>query len=144
MASPLWGDDFNKLPPLIDEGQSDTASLDNAAELLRLSGYSPAHALSILIPAAWQKDGLMPPPLADFYSYHAPMMEPWDGPAEVVFSDGEQIAAVLDRNGLRPGRYWLTDDDEIVMASEAGVLDIPDEKIVKKWFIEPGKCCWWI
>ena len=139
MASPLWGDDFNKLPPLIDEGQSDTASLDNAAELLRLSGYSPAHALSILIPAAWQKDGLMPPPLADFYSYHAPMMEPWDGPAEVVFSDGEQIAAVLDRNGLRPGRYWLTDDDEIVMASEAGVLDIPDEKIVKKWFIEPGK-----
>ena len=139
MHSPLWGADFRRLAPLIDEGQSDTASLDNAAELLRLSGYSPAHALSVLIPEAWQRDRLMAPPRRAFYSYHAPMMEPWDGPAEVVFSDGAQIAAVLDRNGLRPGRYCLTDDDMIVMASEAGTLDIPDSRIVGKWFIEPGK-----
>ncbi|MGI9306561.1 MAG: glutamate synthase large subunit [Gammaproteobacteria bacterium] len=139
MHSPLWGDNFDKLLPLIDEGQSDTASLDNAVELLRLSGYSPAHALSVLIPEAWQQDRLMDAARRDFYAYHAPMMEPWDGPAEVVFSDGEQIAAVLDRNGLRPGRYWLTDDGCIIMASEAGVLDIPDEKITGKWFIEPGK-----
>ncbi len=139
MRPPVWGGDFGKLSPLIAEGQSDTASLDNAAELLRLSGYSPAHALSVLIPEAWQQDRLMNAARRDFYSYHAPMMEPWDGPAEVVFSDGEQIAAVLDRNGLRPGRYWLTDDDFIIMASEAGVLDIPDEKITAKWFIEPGK-----
>ena len=139
MHSPLWGEDLDKLMPLIAEGQSDTASLDNAAELLRLSGYSPAHALSVLIPESWQQDRLMSAARRGFYSYHAPMMEPWDGPAEVVFSDGEQIAAVLDRNGLRPGRYWLTDDDFIVMASESGVLDIPDNKILGKWFIEPGK-----
>ncbi len=139
MYSPLWGDDFAKLLPLIDEGQSDTASLDNAVELLRLSGYSPAHALAALIPEAWQKDGLMNPVRRDFYAHHASMMEPWDGPAEVVFSDGEQIAAVLDRNGLRPGRYWLTDDNLIIMASESGVLDIPDNKIREKWFIQPGK-----
>ena len=139
MQSPLWGRDFDKLMPLIDEGQSDTASLDNAAELLRLSGYSPAHALSALIPEAWQQDRLMDPARRAFYACLAPMMEPWDGPAEVVFSDGEQIAAVLDRNGLRPGRYSISDDNVIVMASEAGVLDIPDGRISQKWFIEPGK-----
>ena len=139
MDSPLWGEDLQKIVPPVAEGQSDTASLDNAAELLRLSGYSPAHALSVLIPEAWQQDRLMTPARRNFYAYHAPMLEPWDGPAEVVFSDGEQIAAVLDRNGLRPGRYWLTDDDCIIMASETGALDIPDERIVGKWFIEPGK-----
>ncbi len=139
MNPPLWGGDFSKLAPLIDEGQSDTASLDNAVELLRLSGYSPAHALSVLIPEAWQQDRLMDPARRAFYACHAPMMEPWDGPAEVVFSDGMQIAAVLDRNGLRPGRYCLTDDGRIVMASEAGALDIPDSRITEKWFIEPGK-----
>ena len=137
--STIWGGDSAKLAPLADENQSDTASLDNAVELLRLSGYSPAHALSVLIPEAWQQDRLMDPARRAFYAYHAPMMEPWDGPAEVVFSDGVQIAAVLDRNGLRPGRYCLTKDERIVMASEAGALDIPDSEITGKWFIEPGK-----
>ena len=139
MHSPLWGDNFHKLLPLIDEKQSDTASLDNAVELLRLSGYSPAHALSALIPEAWQKNNLMERDLFDFYAYYAPLMEPWDGPAEVVFSDGEQIAAILDRNGLRPGRYWLTKDGMIIMGSEAGLLNIADENITHKGLIEPGK-----
>ena len=139
LHSSVFGDDAEKITPLIIPGQSDTASLDNAVELLCLAGYSPAHALATLIPEAWQGDKNMTAARRDFYAYHAPFMEPWDGPAEVVFSNGRQIAAILDRNGLRPGRYWLTDDDLIVMASEAGVLDIPDERIRHKWFIEPGK-----
>lgn len=139
MQAGMWGDDIEKIMPLIDEGQSDTASLDNAAEFLCLSGYSPAHALAVLVPEAWQQDGLMESERRDFYAYHAPMMEPWDGPAEVVFSDGRQVAAVLDRNGLRPGRCWVADDGLVVMSSEAGVLDIPDSEIKGKRFVEPGK-----
>ena len=139
LYSPLFGDDLEKVWPLTEYGQSDTASLDNAVELLCLAGYSPARALAVLIPEAWQNNPALPPPLADFYRYHAPMMEPWDGPAGVIFTDGRQIGAILDRNGLRPGRYWLTDDGLIVMSSEAGVLDIPDARIKRKWRIQPGK-----
>ena len=138
-SSPLFGDDIAKLKPFTEHRQSDTAALDNIIELLCLSGYSPAQALATLIPEAWQKDELMPAKCRDFYRYKAPMMEPWDGPAEVVFSNGLQVGAVLDRNGLRPGRYWLTDDGLVVMASEAGVLDIAEEKIIRKWRIQPGK-----
>ena len=139
LSSPLFGDELEKLWPLIQDGQSDTAVLDNAVELLCLSGYSPAHALAVLLPEAWQNHALMPPALKDFYRYHAAMMEPWDGPAEVVFTNGQQIGAILDRNGLRPGRYWLTEDDRIIMASEAGVLAVDDAAIRRKWRIQPGK-----
>ena len=138
-SSPLFGDDITKLRPFTEHGQSDTATLDNIVELLCLSGYSPAQALATLMPEAWQKDELMPASRRDFYRYLAPMMEPWDGPAEVVFSDGRQVGAILDRNGLRPGRYWLTDDGLVIMSSEAGVLDIADDKIIRKWRIQPGK-----
>lgn len=139
LSSPAFGGDLEKLWPLIDDGQSDTATLDNVAELLMLSGYSPARAMAVLIPEAWQQHQSMPPRLREFYRYHAPMMEPWDGPAGVVFTNGVQIGAILDRNGLRPGRYWLTRDNWIIMASEAGVLDIADSQIVRKWRIQPGK-----
>ena len=139
LSSPHFGADLEKLWPLIEDGQSDTATLDNVAELLMLAGYSPARAMAVLIPEAWQQHKTMPPKLREFYRYHAPIMEPWDGPAGVVFTNGEQIGAILDRNGLRPGRYWLTQDNWIVMASEAGVLDIADADIKCKWRIQPGK-----
>ena len=139
LSSPLFGEELEKLWPLMEHGQSDTATLDNAVELLCLGGYTPAHALATLVPEAWQNHPAMPPELAGFYRYHAAMMEPWDGPAEVVFTNGRQIGAVLDRNGLRPGRYWLTDDDRIIMASEAGVLTVADDAIRRKWRIQPGK-----
>ena len=139
MFSPVFGDELEKIWPLLQHGQSDTATLDNAVELLCLAGYSPAHALAVLIPEAWQNNPSLPAELVDFYRYHEPMMEAWDGPAEVVFTNGKQIGAVLDRNGLRPGRYWLTDDNLIIMASEAGVLNIPDSRIKRKWRIQPGK-----
>lgn len=139
IESPLLGDDLEKIWPLIREGQSDTASLDNALELLLMSGYSLPHALSVLIPEAWESNQQLSPQLRDFYSYHAPMMEPWDGPAGVVFTNGKQIGAVLDRNGLRPGRYWLTDDDRFIFASESGVLAVADNRILSKWRVQPGR-----
>ena len=139
LRSDLWGDDLRAATPVVEEGQSDTASLDNAVEFLRLSGYSLARTMAILIPEAWQNRADMPPALRDFYRHHAAMMEPWDGPAGVVFTDGLQIGATLDRNGLRPGRYWITRDGLVVMASEAGVLRIPDSEIVEKWRLEPGR-----
>ena len=138
-SSPLLGDDLQKLWPLIYPGQSDSASFDNALELLVMSGYSLAHAMMMMIPEAWESHTLMDPRRRAFYEYHAAMMEPWDGPAAVAFTDGRQIGATLDRNGLRPARYLVTDDDHVVMASESGVLPIPDEKIVKKWRLQPGK-----
>jgi len=137
--SPLLGDDLQKLWPLIYPGQSDSASFDNALELLVMSGYSLAHAMMMMIPEAWESHTLMDPKRRAFYEYHAAMMEPWDGPAAVAFTDGRQIGATLDRNGLRPARYLVTDDDYVVMASESGVLPIPDAKIVKKWRLQPGK-----
>ena len=139
MKSKLFGDDLDKLWPLIPEGQSDTASFDNALELLVQGGYSLAHAMMLLIPEAWAGNKLMDEERRSFYEYHAALMEPWDGPAAVAFTDGRQIGATLDRNGLRPARWLLTDDDLVVMASEIGVLDIPPEKIVKQWRLQPGK-----
>ena len=139
MSSAVLGDDLEKLWPLIDEGQSDSACFDNALELLVAGGYSMAHAMMLLIPEAWAGNPLMDDKRHAFYEYNAALMEPWDGPAAVAFTDGRQIGATLDRNGLRPARYLITDDDLVVMASEMGVLDIPQEKIIKKWRLQPGK-----
>ena len=139
MESPLLGADLDKMWPLIPHGQSDTACLDNALELLVAGGYSLAHAMMMLIPEAWAGNPLMGAQRRAFYEYHAALMEPWDGPAAMAFTDGRQIGATLDRNGLRPARFIVTDDDYIVMASEVGVLDIPESKVVKKWRLQPGK-----
>jgi glutamate synthase (NADPH/NADH) large chain len=139
MASEVLGDDLAKIWPLIPEGQSDSACFDNALELLVAGGYSLAHAMMMLIPEAWSGNPLMDKDRRAFYEYHAALMEPWDGPAAVAFTDGRQIGATLDRNGLRPARYLVTDDDLVVMGSEMGVLQIPEEKIVKKWRLQPGK-----
>jgi glutamate synthase domain-containing protein 2/glutamate synthase domain-containing protein 1/glutamate synthase domain-containing protein 3 len=139
IASPILGEDLKKIWPLIYPGQSDSASFDNALELLVMGGYSLAHAMMLLIPEAWEKHTLMDASRRAFYEYHAAMMEPWDGPAAVAFTDGRQIGATLDRNGLRPARYLVTDDDMVVMASECGVLPVAEEKIVKKWRLQPGK-----
>jgi len=139
MKSDLLGDDLAKLWPLIPEGQSDSACFDNALELLVAGGYSLAHAMMMLVPEAWAGNPLMDESRRAFYEYHAALMEPWDGPAAVCFTDGRQIGATLDRNGLRPARYYITEDDMVVMASEMGVL-VPDEaKVVKKWRLQPGK-----
>jgi len=139
MASKALGADLDKLWPLIVAGQSDSASFDNALELLIMGGYSMAHAMMMLIPEAWSANPLMDDDRRAFYEFHAPVMEPWDGPAAVAFTDGRQIGATLDRNGLRPARYLVTDDDIVLMASEMGVLTFPEEKIVKKWRLQPGK-----
>ena len=139
MASEIFGEDLEKVWPLIPEGQSDSACFDNALELLVQGGYSLSHAMMMLIPEAWFGNPLMDEKRRAFYEYHAALMEPWDGPAAVAFTDGRQIGATLDRNGLRPARYLITDDDMVVMASEMGVLDIPEEKIIKKWRLQPGK-----
>jgi glutamate synthase (NADPH/NADH) large chain len=139
MASDVLGEDLEKIWPLIPEGQSDSACFDNALELLVAGGYSLAQAMMMLIPEAWGGNKLMDKQRRAFYEFHAALMEPWDGPAAVAFTDGRQIGATLDRNGLRPARYLITEDDLVVMASEMGVLDIPEEKIVKKWRLQPGK-----
>jgi glutamate synthase (NADPH/NADH) large chain len=139
MESELLGPDLDKMWPLIPHGQSDTACVDNALEILMAGGYSLAHAMMMLIPEAWSGNPLMDLKRKAFYEYHAALMEPWDGPADIAFTDGRQIGATLDRNGLRPARFLVTDDDHVVMASEAGVLPIPEEKIVRKWRLQPGK-----
>ena len=139
LASDLFGDDLEKLWPLIEEGQSDTACFDNALELLVMGGYSPAHAMMMLIPEAWAGNPLMDEQRRAFYEYNAALMEPWDGPAAVAFTNGRQIGATLDRNGLRPARYYVTSDDRVVMASEMGVLPAAEEKIIEKWRLQPGK-----
>ncbi len=137
--SDLIGSDLEKCWPIIAEGQSDSASFDNALELLIQGGYSLAHAMMLLIPEAWHDNQFMGPGRKAFYEYYAALMEPWDGPAAVCFTDGRQIGATLDRNGLRPARYLVTDDDYVIMGSEMGVLSIPEEKIVTKWRLQPGK-----
>jgi len=139
IASQVLGDDLRKLFPLIYEGQSDSASFDNALELLVMGGYPLSHAMMMMIPEAWAGNPLMDEDRRAFYEYHAALMEPWDGPAAMAFTDGRQIGATLDRNGLRPARFVVTDDDYIVMASEVGVLDIPEKRIVKKWRLQPGR-----
>ncbi|HYD94255.1 MAG TPA: glutamate synthase-related protein [Noviherbaspirillum sp.] len=139
MKSAVLGDDLKKLFPLIYEGQSDTACFDNALELLVMAGYPVAQAMMMMIPEAWENHTLMDDNRRAFYEYHAAMMEPWDGPAAMAFTDGRHIGGTLDRNGLRPARYIVTDDDLVVMASESGVLPIPESKIIKKWRLQPGK-----
>jgi len=139
ISSPILGKDLEKLWPLIYEGQSDSASFDNALELLVMGGYSVAHAMMMMIPEAWENHTLMDPARRAFYEYHAAMMEPWDGPASIAFTDGRLIGATLDRNGLRPSRYIVTDDHLVIMGSECGCLPVPEERIVKKWRLQPGK-----
>ncbi|ARJ65358.1 glutamate synthase subunit alpha [Magnetospirillum sp. ME-1] len=139
MESKVLGDDLAKLWPLIPEGQSDSACFDNALELLVMGGYPLAHAMMMLVPEAWSGNPLMDEKRKAFYEYHAALMEPWDGPAAVCFTDGRQIGATLDRNGLRPARYLVTKDDKFMMASEMGVLPIAEERIKKKWRLQPGK-----
>jgi glutamate synthase (NADPH/NADH) large chain len=139
LESALLGPDLDKMWPIIPHGQSDTACLDNALELLVAGGYPLAHAVMMLIPEAWAGNPLMDAKRRAFYEYHAALMEPWDGPAAIAFTDGRQIGATLDRNGLRPARFIVTDDDHVIMASEAGVLPVPEEKITRKWRLQPGK-----
>ncbi len=139
VSSPLFGPDIEKLWPISYEGQSDTACFDNALEFLVQGGYSLAHAAMMLIPEAWSGNPLMDAKRRAFYEYHACLMEPWDGPAAMAFTDGKQIGATLDRNGLRPARYFVTDDGLVVMASETGVLPIDEKTIVEKWRLQPGK-----
>ncbi|RUS66950.1 Ferredoxin-dependent glutamate synthase 1 [Saezia sanguinis] len=140
MSSPVLGADLQKLYPISFFGQSDTATLDNALELLVAAGYPLSQAIMMMIPEPWEQHTLMDERRRAFYEYHAAMLEPWDGPASIVFTDGRQIGATLDRNGLRPSRYLITDDNLVVMASEAGVLPmIADSKIVRKWRLQPGK-----
>ncbi len=137
--SELFGNDISKLWPISYEGQSDTACFDNALEFLWQGGYSLPHAMMMLIPEAWAGNRLMDDDRRAFYEYHAALMEPWDGPAAVAFTDGRRIGATLDRNGLRPARYIVTDDDRVILASEAGVLPVEEKHIVKKWRLQPGK-----
>src|SRR5215468_2034408 len=139
VSSELFGDDIEKLWPISYEGQSDTACFDNALEFLVQGGYSLAHAMMMMIPEAWAGNPLMDEERRSFYEYHAALMEPWDGPAAIAFTDGCQIGATLDRNGLRPARYLVTRDDRILMASEMGVLPIAEKDIVTKWRLQPGK-----
>jgi len=139
VASDLFGDDISKIWPVSYEGQSDTACFDNALEFLVRGGYSLPHAAMMLIPEAWAGNELMDETRRSFYEYHAALMEPWDGPASMCLSDGRQIVATLDRNGLRPARYCVTRDGLVVLSSESGTLDIPQEDIVEKWRLQPGK-----
>ncbi|MGY4380056.1 glutamate synthase domain-containing protein 1 [Bradyrhizobium sp. i1.3.6] len=139
VSSELYGKDINRLWPISYEGQSDTACFDNALEFLVQGGYSLPHAVMMMIPEAWAGNPLMDEKRRAFYEYHAALMEPWDGPAAIAFTDGRQIGATLDRNGLRPARYLVTKDDRIVMASEMGVLTIPEDQIITKWRLQPGK-----
>jgi glutamate synthase (NADPH/NADH) large chain len=139
VSSPLWNNDISKLWPISYEGQSDTACFDNALEFLTMGGYSLAHAAMMLIPEAWAGNPLMDSKRRAFYEYHACLMEPWDGPAAMAFTDGLQIGATLDRNGLRPARYLVTRDDVVIMSSESGVLPVAESNIAKKWRLQPGK-----
>ena len=139
MSSPIFGDDMQKLWPISHEGQSDSACFDNALELLYQGGYSLPQAMMMMIPEAWAGNPLMDDTLRAFYEYNAALMEPWDGPAAIAFTDGKVIGATLDRNGLRPARYLETKDGYVLLASEMGVLDIPEENIARKWRLQPGK-----
>ena len=139
MSSPVLGADLQKLYPISFAHQSDTATFDNCLELLTMAGYPISQAVMMMIPEPWEQHTTMDPRRRAFYEYHAAMLEPWDGPASIVFTDGRQIGATLDRNGLRPSRYCITDDDLVIMGSESGVLPVPENKIVRKWRLQPGK-----
>ena len=140
VSSELFGDDLQKLWPVSYEGQSDTACFDNALEFLTMGGYSLSHAAMMLIPEAWAGNPLMDSNRRAFYEYHAALMEPWDGPAAVAFTDGRQIGATLDRNGLRPARYFVTKDGMVIMASEAGVLPTPEKRLSKSGGFNQVRC----
>ena len=137
--SPLFGDDIHKLAPICNPQASDTASFDNCLELLVMTGRELAHSMLMMIPEAWDQHETMPQEKKDFYEFHSCMMEPWDGPAMMLATDGKDVCAVLDRNGLRPFRYTLTHDDKLVMASETGVLDLPAADIKEKGRLQPGR-----
>ena len=139
MSSPVLGEDLHKLYPISFADQSDTATFDNCLELLTMSGYPISQAVMMMIPEPWEQHTTMDQRRRAFYEYHAAMLEPWDGPASIVFTDGRQIGATLDRNGLRPSRYCITDEDLVIMGSESGVLPVPESKIVRKWRLQPGK-----
>ncbi len=139
LSSHVFGDDFKKLLPIIAPGGSDSASLDNAVELLTLSGRSLPHVMAMLIPEAWDADSTMRPEKKAFYEYHASLMEPWDGPAAIAFTDGRSIGATLDRNGLRPARYLVTHDGLVILGSETGVLPVKPEEVKFKGRLQPGK-----
>ncbi|MEY3486342.1 MAG: hypothetical protein RL075_347, partial [Pseudomonadota bacterium] len=139
MSSPVLGPDLQKLYPISFADQSDTATFDNCLELLTMAGYPISQAVMMMIPEPWEQHTTMDERRRAFYEYHAAMLEPWDGPASIVFTDGRQIGATLDRNGLRPSRYCVTDDDLVIMASESGVLPVPEHKIIRKWRLQPGK-----
>ena len=138
-GSPLFGEDMSKVPPVMSSGDSDTASFDNALELLLMTGRELDHAMLMMIPEAWNQHETMPQIKKDFYEYHSALMEPWDGPAMIVSSDGRNICALLDRNGLRPFRYLVTTGDKLVMASETGVLDVPPAEVKLKGRLQPGR-----
>jgi len=139
LKSEVFGDELSKLFPILTESGSDTATFDNCLQFLTLNGRSLAHSVLMMIPEAWQNNPKMDEDLRAFYEYHACLMEPWDGPASIVFTNGIQVGAVLDRNGLRPSRYYVTKDDLVIMSSEVGVLPIPPQDVVKKWRLQPGK-----
>ena len=139
MHNPVWDRDIDKVFPVVDVSGSDSAMLDNTLEFLVMSGMELPLAVMICIPEPWMNNENISRAKRDLYQYYAVMMEPWDGPASILFSDGDQVGAVLDRNGLRPSRYYVTDDDQLVLSSEVGVLEIEPEHIVKKSRLEPGK-----
>src|SRR2546426_8325050 len=139
LASALFGDDLQKLFPIIQEDGSDSAKFDNCLEFLTLSGRSLPHAMKMMIPEPWENHESMNEEKRAFYEYHSSLMEPWDGPASIAFTDGICVGAVLDRNGLRPSRYYVTKDDLVIMASEVGVLDVPPERVLEKRRLQPGR-----
>ncbi len=139
LQSPLWGDDMAKVLPIIDQTGSDSAMFDNCLEFLELSGRSLPHVMMMMIPEPWSNHDSMDAQKRAFYEYHSTLMEPWDGPASIAFTDGTVVGAVLDRNGLRPSRYYVTKDDLVIMASEVGVLDVPPENVLEKRRLEPGR-----
>jgi glutamate synthase domain-containing protein 2/glutamate synthase domain-containing protein 1/glutamate synthase domain-containing protein 3 len=139
LRSEVFGDELPKMFPILTESGSDSATLDNALQFLAVNGRSLPHAVLMLIPEAWQNNPSMDPDLRAFYEYHACMMEPWDGPASISFTNGYMIGAVLDRNGLRPSRIYITKDDLVIMASEVGVLPVEPERVARKWRLQPGK-----
>ncbi len=139
LASKLFGDDLPKVFPIIQEDGSDSAKFDNCLEFLALSGRSLPHAMMMMIPEPWENHESMDEKKTAFYEYHSSLMEPWDGPASIAFTDGTVVGAVLDRNGLRPSRYYVTKDDLVIMASEVGVLDVPPERVLEKRRLQPGR-----
>ncbi len=139
LRSTLLGGDIDRLFPICTPGGSDSSSFDEVLEFLTLGGRSVQHAIAMMIPGAWENDSSMPDEIKAFYQFHGCLMEPWDGPASVTFSDGIVVGAVLDRNGLRPGRWWRMKNDRIVLASESGVFDAPTSEVLEKGRLEPGR-----